>query len=76
MSQGAEPSPDPLIPGFEFCSRCAVDYIIICAWVLLLPLTDFEFCSVFVKSHSVSEVADCVCWGFAEGEHPGDEADL
>ncbi len=24
----------------------------------------------------MSEVSNCVCWGFAEWEHPGDEADL
>jgi hypothetical protein len=49
---------------------------VIGSWILLLPLTDFEFCSVFVESHGVSEVADCVGWGLAEREHPGDEADL
>jgi hypothetical protein len=54
----------------------AVDYIAIGTWILLLPLTDFELCSVFVQSHGVSEIADCVGWGLAEWEHSRNEADL
>ena len=76
MFGGFEQSADSLHPCLELRVRGAVDYVVIGSWILLLPLTDFEFCSVFVESHGVSEVADCVGWGLAEREHPGDKADL
>jgi hypothetical protein len=56
--------------------RGVVDYVRVSAGVLLLPLADFEFGSAFVEGHGVAKVADSVGGGFAEGEHPGDEADL
>ena len=71
-----EEAADSISPSFEFCLRRVVDYVLIGFWILLLPLTDFEFCSVFVEGHGMSEVADCVGWRLAEWEHPGYKTDL